>query len=284
MTLQAGERRDLALQLAALTGTVVVRALPAEAVLSVNGTAQPAAPDGVHELRLTTRPQRIELQLPGYAGYRNTITPRAGLSQELRVRLLTIEEARAGSTQAPHHGGQRPGTRALEGGSVAMGASRREPGRRANEPQRDVTVTRLYYLATTEVTNAQYRAFSANHDSGSYEEQSLDKGRAAGHERALDRTRRATATGSPNRTNWRPTTGIRQGTLEGTNPSALATACRRRRSGRWRRRRVDGGGAPAALPLGTPAARRRTGTGTTPTAPPRTSSGASSSGTTTTSW
>ena len=40
-----------------------------------------------------------------------------------------------------------------------MGAARREPGRRANEPLRDVELVRPFYIATTEVSNAQFREF-----------------------------------------------------------------------------------------------------------------------------
>ena len=47
-----------------------------------------------------------------------------------------------------------------------MGAGRREPGRRSNEIQKEVELTRAFYLATTEVTNLEYKAFDSGHDSG----------------------------------------------------------------------------------------------------------------------
>ena len=56
-----------------------------------------------------------------------------------------------------------------------MGASRREPGRRANETLRNVDMTRLFYLSTQEVTNAQFRSYASGHDSGSYDEASLNE-------------------------------------------------------------------------------------------------------------
>ncbi|MFK7912577.1 MAG: PEGA domain-containing protein [Pseudomonadales bacterium] len=172
----SGERQTLDLQLRPLIGTVVVRTQPANARVLINGKAQSNGSDGVTTVKLATRPQRIEVQLDGYAGYRTTVTPKAGLSQELRIKLLTVAEARLAAL--------KPTITAASGQQLVLlqpqqpfklGASRREPGRRANEPMRDVTLTRLYYLASTEVTNAQYRAFSANHDTGSYEEQTLDK-------------------------------------------------------------------------------------------------------------
>ncbi len=47
-----------------------------------------------------------------------------------------------------------------------MGASRRVRGRRANETLRDVSLTRLYYIGTHEVTNTRFQAFDGKHSSG----------------------------------------------------------------------------------------------------------------------
>ncbi len=51
-------------------------------------------------------------------------------------------------------------------GKVMMGSPPAEPGRRSDETRRQVTVTRGFYVAATEVTNAQFRRFRPKHDSG----------------------------------------------------------------------------------------------------------------------
>jgi formylglycine-generating enzyme required for sulfatase activity len=51
-------------------------------------------------------------------------------------------------------------------GRFSIGASRREPGRRANENLREVELTRGFYIAVAPVTNAQFRAFDPAHRSG----------------------------------------------------------------------------------------------------------------------
>ena len=56
-----------------------------------------------------------------------------------------------------------------------MGASRRDPGRRANEVEHPVKLKRAFYIAATETTNAQFRQFEATHDSGLIESYSLDR-------------------------------------------------------------------------------------------------------------
>ena len=47
-----------------------------------------------------------------------------------------------------------------------MGASRREPGRRANETLRQVELTRPFYLGIMEVSNEEFRVFDKKHLSG----------------------------------------------------------------------------------------------------------------------
>lgn len=59
-------------------------------------------------------------------------------------------------------------------GSFRMGASRREAGRRANESQRLVEITKPFYLSGKEVSNAEYRLYDAGHNSGSAEGMSLN--------------------------------------------------------------------------------------------------------------
>ncbi len=62
----------------------------------------------------------------------------------------------------------------MPAGKYLQGSDRREQGRRNNEVQREVTLTRAFYLAENEVTNAQFRAFKADHVSGIAMEKSLD--------------------------------------------------------------------------------------------------------------
>jgi len=61
--------------------------------------------------------------------------------------------------------------------NFTMGASRREPGRRANEVLHPVALTRPFYLQTTEVTNAEFRQFQAGHNSGQVASNSLNQER-----------------------------------------------------------------------------------------------------------
>ncbi|MBX3708104.1 MAG: PEGA domain-containing protein [Pseudomonadales bacterium] len=169
--LASGDERTVTLALERLQGSLVIRAEPAEAELFVNG--RPAG-SANQTIALPTGRQTIEVRAPGYAGYSTVITPREGISQELRVRLLTLEDARmaALTPEITTRAGQR--LTLLRPGPFTMGSSRREPGRRANETLREVNLTRMFYLGRREVTNAEFRRFAPGHDSGSFQDHSLN--------------------------------------------------------------------------------------------------------------
>ncbi len=170
--LNSGEERILNLELVELTGRLVVQAEPPAARLFIDGRPAGAANQ---VLELPARPHRIEIRLSGYAGFSKEIQPRSGLTQELRVKLLTIAEARLAALPPELVTAQGQRLKRFKPEPITLGASRREPGRRANETLRKVELQRLFYLGIKEVTNAEFKAFASGHDSGSYEDHRLDE-------------------------------------------------------------------------------------------------------------
>jgi len=155
-------------------GILEVRAEPADAQLLVDG--QPAGRLGA-ALTLPARPHRIEVRKAGFAPYVTEVTPEPGNPKLLEVRLLRPEEAVvAAAAAAPKATASGHELRLIQPGELRMGAPRREQGRRANEVERDVRITRPFYMATREVTNRQYRAFRPNHTSGAEKFQELAAG------------------------------------------------------------------------------------------------------------
>ncbi|NNJ93532.1 MAG: SUMF1/EgtB/PvdO family nonheme iron enzyme [Halobacteria archaeon] len=176
LQLAAEEEQSLDVQLRPQYGIVFVTARPADAALRVDGRD---AGKATQRLQLTTRSHTLEFSKPGYATETVTVTPRTGTSQNVDITLATAEQARrkkqAAVTPAvitSPAGQQLRLVRAQ--GSFRMGASRREAGRRANESARLVALSRPFYLASREVSNAGYRQFSAQHSSGSAEGVSLN--------------------------------------------------------------------------------------------------------------
>ncbi len=172
LSLKAGETRTLSLDLVQLMGLVSVEAVPTEAQLYVDG--HPLGPAN-QTIELPVHPHRVEIQAPGYAGYQTEMTPRQGLTKQLRVKLLTLEQARLAALRPEITTADGQTLKLFQPSPLTLGASRREPGRRANETLRQVELTRLFYLGVQEVTNAEFKRFAAGHDSGAYEDQPLNK-------------------------------------------------------------------------------------------------------------
>ena len=152
-------------------GILYFKVKPADAELLVDGEPMGSVPP---ELRLPAKAHRLEIRKEGYETFRTVATPRPGFPQEVTVALVKETPA---STAPPAWITASNGYRLkrITPGSFTMGASRREQGRRANETLREVTLKRPFYMGRREVTNKEFREFLAEHHSGSFREQSLDR-------------------------------------------------------------------------------------------------------------
>lgn len=186
LAVAAAARAALDVELTPILGEVIVRANPPDAQLLVDGVARGAANQ---TLQLPSTRHDIEIRKAGYAPHRTTVTPRPGLPQNVEVTLLegvaTPAASAAASASTATGAGEVPAApsvvtglapvirtkggqelKLVPAGSYTMGSPRREAGRRANESQRPVELRRRFYLATREVTNAEFRQFRPAHRSG----------------------------------------------------------------------------------------------------------------------
>ncbi len=172
VSLQPAATESLDVELPAEYGALFIVSEPPDARLFVDGKERGAGTQG---MQLTTEPHQLEFRKPGYQPYRVTVTPRAGVSKELTV---TLNRQNASSSRATPAKTVTTGAgqvlRLIEPGRFAMGASRREQGRRANEQLHQVALTRAFYLGIKEVTNGQFRRFKSEHSSGAAYGRSLD--------------------------------------------------------------------------------------------------------------
>ncbi len=175
--LPAAGRDSQTVTLNAQLGKVRFNISPANASLKIDGKPRGK---GSQTLSLPAFEHSVEISLEGYTTVRRRITPRPGLQQLVEAKLLTAQETRQASIkpEATSSLGQTlllfsPAESQLA--DFTMGASRREPGRRANEVMHPVSLRRAFYLQTTEVTNAQFRQFETAHNSGQIESNSLNR-------------------------------------------------------------------------------------------------------------
>ena len=113
------------------------------------------------------RQHTFELRAKGYITAVSYVTPSEELGRQVDIRLkpvpakgkqdnITVERtAKSGMDMI-----------LIQPASFQIGASRREPGRRANERLRKIQITRPYYLAEKEVTNGEFKRFNPGHSSG----------------------------------------------------------------------------------------------------------------------
>jgi formylglycine-generating enzyme required for sulfatase activity len=172
VSLRPDARETRELTLTPVLGRLRLRLQPADAELRIDG--EPRALNAEGRLQLPARPHRLEVRREGYVSQQREVLPRADAEQRLDIRLLTEAEARAARhpPEIVAASGQR--LRRIAAGRLLMGSPRDDQGRRANEVQRAVVLTRDLYLATTPVTNAQFRRFEAGHVSGIVGRSSLD--------------------------------------------------------------------------------------------------------------
>lgn len=171
LSVASGSKQDLRVRLVPELVTIEVDVSPPAAELFIDGKSYGAARQ---TLQLPAGTHRIELRHEGYVDYTTTITPYSGMAQQLKVKLKTQQQAHQEQIKPliTTHAGQT--LKLLYPAGFSMGASRREPGRRANETLRNIQLTRPFYLGLHEVTNQQYRQFEKDHSSGMVQASSLD--------------------------------------------------------------------------------------------------------------
>jgi formylglycine-generating enzyme required for sulfatase activity len=168
----SGTSRTLTVELEAQLGEVELVVDPPDAELYVNGERRGEARQ---VLRLPAVRQSIEIRKEGYETFATDVTPRPDFPQTVEVSLVNVEAKKKAAVLPKRLTTSRGQELVLvEPLRFQMGASRREPGRRANEVLREVELTRPFYLATMEVTNRQYREFKKGHRSGVVQDQNLE--------------------------------------------------------------------------------------------------------------
>ena len=155
--------KSLRVELEPRVGVITITSDPADAELVVDGRVRGAANQ---ELTLPARAHRIEVRKDGFEPYVTEVTPKPGLPQVLEIKLLTPEQAILAATPRTITNSQGHILRLIDPGRFEMGAPRREQGRRPNETQRTVVLTRRFYIGLREITNTEFREFSPKHTSG----------------------------------------------------------------------------------------------------------------------
>ena len=164
-------KEEISLALVPRKGVVHFNITPQDASLFINGKSQGVVPK---KLELTAVPQKIKITKTGYQPYLTEITPRPGFPQEVTFTLQQ-KNAPKKTAQGIIKAANGYPLVLINPRSYTMGSSRREQGRRSNETLRNIVLKRPFYMGVREVTNREFRAFLAGHDSGSFKGYSLNR-------------------------------------------------------------------------------------------------------------
>jgi len=163
VSVNADKEAHLDIQLTPILGNIHLTISPQEASLSVDGQILAVTS---RRLELTAVAHTIRVEMPGYQTQEFTVTPLPEQTQVFVIRLKTIAEAKLAAIPSTITNDLGQELKLILPGTFTMGADRREPGRRANEIEKQVALKRLFYLSSHEVTNAQYQQFDSQHESG----------------------------------------------------------------------------------------------------------------------
>ena len=170
ITTRPEEEASLNVALNPILSLVEISVFPEDAQLFLNGESQGNANQTIELLAAS---QMLEIRREGYVTFETEFVSRPGLAQKLEVTLKTLEQQRIESIKPFITNAAGQSMKLIYPNGFQMGASRREPGRQANEILRNVNLTRPYYLSLMEVNNGQFAMFNSEHSSGVVEGRTL---------------------------------------------------------------------------------------------------------------
>jgi formylglycine-generating enzyme required for sulfatase activity len=171
VSVNSGEEKRLIVKLAPELVKVEFSVMPKDAKLYIDGIVKDKANQ---ILDLSAKPHRIEVRKPGYVSFKTKISPHLGIAEKVNVSLKSERQAKLEKIKPIYTNTAGQTLKLFHPTAFTMGASRREPGRRANETIRKIELKRPFYLGTHEVSNEQYRKYAASHVSGAVQGNNLN--------------------------------------------------------------------------------------------------------------
>ena len=165
------ESKTLTIALKPKLGVINFAVQPPDAEIYIDRKLMGAVP---RQMKLVALEHQLEIRKKGYQPYRTRITPRPGFPQEIRI-VLTRRSSSPKSPALIFKTQTGYELKLVRPSKFTMGSSRREQGRRSNETLRKVNLQRPFYMGVREVTNKEFRQFSAGHNSGSFKAHNLNR-------------------------------------------------------------------------------------------------------------
>ena len=127
-------------------------------------------------IELLAKKQILIVQKEGYVTQEINIQPTPGYEQNLKIRLLTPEEAVLAAMPQYIQTSLGLQMRLVSSGTFVMGTPRGDQGRRQSETERLIKITRPFYVGVREIINKEFRQFKPRHTSGAETFRELSNG------------------------------------------------------------------------------------------------------------
>lgn len=153
----ADQEKEISFQLKPEIGQVKISSSP-PASIWINNKDYGISPVNVSLPAVT---HQIIFKKPGYRSVSRTVKPTGKSVQKISTTLLTEYQARL--QEAPRELTNQAGIKLklfVMRNHLTMGAPRSEKGQRANEFQRNISLTKPFYASIFEITNSQFAKFN----------------------------------------------------------------------------------------------------------------------------
>ena len=161
--LPADQGKEILFQLKPEIGQVEISSSPSASIW-INNKYYGVSPVSASLSAVT---HQIIFKKPGYRSVSRTVKPTGKFSQKISVTLLTEYQARL--QEAPRELTNQAGIKLklfVIRDYFTMGAPRSEKGQRANEFQRNISLTKPFYASIFEITNGQFEKFNSKKGQG----------------------------------------------------------------------------------------------------------------------
>ncbi|WP_395339713.1 SUMF1/EgtB/PvdO family nonheme iron enzyme [Ningiella sp. W23] len=170
ITLTQGQQRDINIVLEPELGNVQIRT-NMQAQLTINGVNEGAIDQQGKQFILPAKAVSISVSKPGYRTVQQSIVPSSDRDLSLNIELLSEFDARRKEGRPLFATQLGINLLRFSPGAYTMGSPPNETGRRRNEHQIEVDFSRDIFVSETEVTQAQFSAFSSAQSSSSKQPQ-----------------------------------------------------------------------------------------------------------------
>ena len=160
--LSSQETKELSINLSPIFGEVLIDSVPKSQIF-LDGEFLSETP---YVGEISSVSHEISFIKKGYRTKKVNLTPINSIKNRVLVELITEEDARFNEAPKEYVSSNDSTFILVKPGKITMGAKRNEPGQRANEVIRNISLTKPFFISSNLITNSQYKKFKPRDSNG----------------------------------------------------------------------------------------------------------------------